>query len=94
MNAPPKKKKTVEKQPAPAKVQQEDLTHLKAKSKDENLKINEVQDAMTNGFDKAKQDWLTPQFFEKLAKSPKPKVPSGSTHAEGPRLFVGSLQLL
>merc|ERR1712021_150368 len=50
------------------------LTHLKAKSKDENLKFDEVQDAMANkaaGLEKAKQDWLTPAFFEKLAKSPK-----------------------
>jgi len=74
LSAPPKKKKAAEKQPAPAKIQQEDLTHLKAQGKDATLKFDEVQDAMANkaaGLEKAKQDWLTPAFFEKLAKSPK-----------------------
>ena len=49
----------------------EDQTHVKAKSKSEKLQFDEVQDAMNMGSDQAKKDWLTPEFFEKLAKNPK-----------------------
>ena len=48
----------------------EDLTHIKAKPKDETLKINEVQDAMTSTLLKNKNEWLTPDFMTKLASNP------------------------
>lgn len=71
LNGPPKKKKAA---PAPKKIEKveiEDQTHIKAKSKEDKLKIDEVQDAMTGNYEKAKQDWLTPEFFQKLATNPK-----------------------
>ena len=49
----------------------EDLTHIKAKPKEEQLKINEVQEAMTSTLLKKKDEWLTPEFFNKLAGNPK-----------------------
>ena len=50
---------------------QEDLTHIKAKDKSENLKFQEVQEAMSNTLEKNKDDWMTPEFFSKLAQNPK-----------------------
>ena len=35
------------------------------------MKFEEVQDAMKGNYEQAKKDWLTPEFFEKLAKNPK-----------------------
>ena len=46
------------------------MTHVKAKSKAETLKIDEVQSAMndmSNNLKKNKDEWLTPEFFQKLA---------------------------
>lgn len=68
LNAKPQPKKKA----APAKPQQEDLTHLKAKAKDENLKFQEVQEAMNNSdFMKQKDKWMTPELFARLAQNPK-----------------------
>jgi hypothetical protein len=48
------------------------LTHIKAQqNKQEQFKFQEVQDAMASGLEKNKKDWLTPEFFEKLSKSPR-----------------------
>ena len=49
----------------------EDVTHVKAKSKDEQLKLDEVQDAMKPFLEKTKDQWMGADFFEKLAKNPK-----------------------
>ncbi len=45
----------------------EDLTHIKAKPKEEQLKLSEVQEAMSSTLVKNKDEWLTPEFFTKLA---------------------------
>ena len=43
------------------------MTHVKAsKDKNENLKMPEVQNAMMNGLEKNKDEWLTPEFLMKL----------------------------
>ena len=51
------------------------MTHVKAKSKSESLKIDEVQEAMkenTGAFlEQTKNQWMTPEFFQKLAQNPK-----------------------
>ena len=47
---------------------------MKAKAKDDRLKLDEVQDAMSqskNFLETSKDKWLTPEFLEKLAKNPK-----------------------
>lgn len=49
----------------------EDLTHIKAKPKDETLKLGEVQDAMQSTILKNKDEWLNQDFFTKLASNPK-----------------------
>lgn len=67
LNGPPPKKKAA---PKP-KAEQEDLTHLKAKPKGENLKFDEVQEAMNSNMMKNKDEWLTPELFQKLAQKPK-----------------------
>lgn len=55
--------------PKPVK-KAEDLTHIKAKPKEETLKLTEVQDAMSSTLLKNKDEWLTPEFFTKLAQNP------------------------
>ena len=71
LDSKPAKKTQAPKQ----KAEPEDLTHVKAKDKSEQLKIDEVQDAMkakTGHFlEQSKDQWMTPEFFEKLAKNPK-----------------------
>ena len=62
LNSKPSKKKPVV----------EDHTNIKAsKEKNDNLKLKEVQEAMTNTLQKNKNDWLTPEFMAKLQKNPR-----------------------
>jgi hypothetical protein len=49
----------------------EDVTHVKAKSKDESLKIDEVQSAMKSNLEATKEQWINAELFEKIKKSPK-----------------------
>ena len=42
------------------------MRHIKAKPSDEALKLKEVQKAM----EEKKDEWLTPDFFTKLAANP------------------------
>lgn len=64
-------------QPKPAAQQQqpvkpaEDLTHIKAKPKEEQLKFSEVQEAMATKLNQNKEEWLNEEFFAKMAKNPK-----------------------
>ena len=44
---------------------------MKAQSKEEQLRFAEVQENMAPFLEKSKDQWLTPAFFEKLAKRPK-----------------------
>ena len=60
--------KKTQKQPVK---QAEDLTHIKAKPKDEQLKFEEVQSAMSGQLLKNKDEWLNQDFFTKLASNPK-----------------------
>lgn len=66
LNAKPKKQAVKKAAPEPEKKQQaqvEDLTHMKAKGKDDRLKLDEVQDAMNqskNFLETSKDKWLTP----------------------------------
>jgi hypothetical protein len=48
----------------------EDLTHVKAVPKNETLKIEEVQSAMTDNVIKTKDQWLTPELMQKLLAKP------------------------
>jgi hypothetical protein len=70
-NNPPPKKKA---QPTPAtqKVTEvEDMTHLKAQSKQEKLKIEEVQQTMNyDALQKSKDQWLTPDLLQTLMSKP------------------------
>lgn len=47
------------------------MTHVKAKTKQEQLQFSEVQEAMAANLTKNKDEWLTPEFFAKLAQNPK-----------------------
>ena len=49
----------------------EDLTHIKAKSKEDQLKFSEVQDAMSTKLLENKDEWLNQEFFTKLAQNPR-----------------------
>ena len=44
---------------------------MKAKSKEESLRIDSVQDALKTGLEKNKNEWLTPDLMEKIAKNPR-----------------------
>jgi len=58
--------------PAKKKPVVEDHTNIKAsKDKADNLKLKEVQEAMTNTLEKNKNDWLTPEFMLKLQQNPR-----------------------
>lgn len=62
--------------PKPKQQQQpkiEDVTHVKAKPKTEQFKIEEVQEAMKlkQGLMDNKNEWMNAEFMAKLAKSPK-----------------------
>ena len=48
----------------------EDHTNLKAKSKEERLKLDEVQDAIKNNLINNKDQWLNEDFMSSLAKYP------------------------
>lgn len=54
-----------------AKPEIEDLTHVKAQSKDERLRMAEVQEAMKSDIIKKKDEWLTPDFLQKLQSNPR-----------------------
>lgn len=45
----------------------EDVTHVKAKDKDDSLKFKEVQDAMNSSVLGRKDEWMTPDLFSKIA---------------------------
>ena len=47
------------------------MTHIKAKPKDEQLKLDEVQQAMASGLEKMKDTWAGPELMEKIKNSPK-----------------------
>ena len=47
------------------------MTHVKAKPKEDSLKIDEVQDAMKFNLDQTKEQWINAELFEKIKKSPK-----------------------
>lgn len=66
-NKSTKPKQTTTAQQNKSKV--EDLTHLKAKSKDENLKIPEVQNAISSM--PKQEDWLNEDFLKKMTANPK-----------------------
>ncbi|CDW86300.1 UNKNOWN [Stylonychia lemnae] len=48
----------------------EDLTHIKAKPKDDQLKLQEVQEAMSSTLLKKKDEWMNADFFQKLQQNP------------------------
>lgn len=64
LNGPPPKKA----KPAAAAV--EDHTNLKAKSKDDTLKMPEVQEAMAQNLMNNKDQWLNQDFMAKLMAKP------------------------
>eukprot|EP00347_Sterkiella_histriomuscorum_P016908 403351390 len=68
LNAKPKNTQNQQKPQQP--VIKEDLTHIKAKPKEEQLKFQEVQDAMTSTLEKKKDEWMNPEFFQKLSQNP------------------------
>lgn len=49
----------------------EDMTHIKAKPKDENLRFDDVQSAMKTGLEKNKDQWLNEDLMSRIAKSPR-----------------------
>ena len=49
----------------------EDHTHVKAQDPSDNLRFEEVQNAMTSKLEQTKDEWCTPGFMEKIMKSPR-----------------------
>ena len=49
----------------------EDLTHVKAKDPSEHLRFEEVQNNLKTNLEATKNQWLTPNFMEKLMRSPR-----------------------
>ncbi len=47
------------------------MTHVKAKPKEEQFKLDEVQHAMRSNLEQTKDTWAGPDLMEKIAKSPK-----------------------
>ena len=65
-------KKTAASKPAQKqKPKIEDMTHVKAKPKEDQLKFDEVQNAMKTGLEKNKDEWLNQDLMAKIAQSPR-----------------------
>ena len=44
---------------------------MKAQDPSENLRFEEVQNNLKTGLEKTKDQWLTPDFMEKIMQSPR-----------------------
>lgn len=49
----------------------EDHTNVKAQDPSENLRFEEVQNNLKTGLEKTKDEWLTPDFLQKIMQSPR-----------------------
>ena len=67
--AAPKAQPAAAAQPKPAVV--EDVTHVKAKDPNANLRFDEVQNNLKTNLERTKDEWLTPNLLEKIMQSPR-----------------------